>query len=343
MDLYPILKKGLFLLDAEQAHNLTFAAMGWAGGALLGPFAPSRQLIWSHPVQISGLSFKNRVGLAAGLDKNALRLPAWEQLGFGHVEIGTVTPLPQDGNPKPRLFRLPADNALLNRMGFNNDGADRIRDRLDERPPADRLIVGGNIGKNKATPDADAPADYVRCLRRLHDAVDYFTINVSSPNTPGLRGLQSREPLLRLLGDVQTANQGVVRPRPLFVKIAPDLTEAEVADVVFVAEACQLAGIVATNTTLSRDGLRTPAPDVKSLGAGGLSGQPLTERAQAFAQRLRALMPASLALIGCGGIMAGQDAASRLAAGAALVQLYSGLVYHGPGLVADCLRATQAR
>ncbi len=340
MDLYPILKKGLFLLDAEQAHHLTFAAMGWAGGAFLAPFTPAERLVSNNPVAVAGLRFKNRIGLAAGLDKNALRLPAWERLGFGHVEIGTVTPLPQVGNPKPRLFRLPADEALVNRMGFNNDGADAIRNRLEARPSADCLIVGGNIGKSKATPDADAPADYVRCLHRLHDAVDYFTINVSSPNTPGLRGLQSREPLLQLLGAVQQANQGVARPRPLFVKIAPDLTEAEVTDIVAVAEACGLAGIVATNTTIARQGLQTPVAQVDALGAGGLSGQPLSVRAQAFAEQLRSMMPATLALIGCGGIMTGQAAANRLAAGAELVQLYTGLVYKGPSLVASCLRAT---
>lgn len=340
MNLYPLIRPILFAQDAERAHSLAFSALGWAGGALLAPIAPARSTIEQPPVEIAGLHFKNRIGLAAGLDKNALRLDAWERLGFGHIEIGTVTPRPQPGNPKPRLFRLLPDQALINRMGFNNDGAEVIRARLEHRPPSDKLIVGGNIGKNKETPEEDAHKDYIRCLLALHEGVDYITVNISSPNTQGLRDLQSREPLHRLLSELQNKNEGLLKPRPIFVKIAPDLETADLEDIVAVADATGMAGIVATNTTLSRKGLQTPLEDVERLGAGGLSGAPLTRQSQYFCEVLSQMIPPHLKLIASGGIMTPVDAAARLAAGATLVQLYTGFVFHGPALVPACVKAS---
>lgn len=340
MNLYPLIKPILFAQDAERAHSLAFSALGWAGGLLLSPIAPSRPEIEQAPVELAGLRFKNRIGLAAGLDKNALRLNAWAQLGFGHVEVGTVTPKPQPGNPKPRLFRLVPDQALINRMGFNNDGADAVRARLEHRPPSEKLIIGGNIGKNKETPEEDAYKDYQRCILALHEGVDYITVNISSPNTQGLRDLQSREPLHRLLSELQNKNQGLPKPRPIFVKIAPDLEIGDLEDIVVVADGTGMAGIVATNTTLSRKGLQTPLEVVDRLGAGGLSGAPLTRQSQFFCEILSQMLPTHMKLIASGGVMTPEDAAARLKAGASLVQLYTGFVYHGPALVTASIRAS---
>lgn len=339
MNLYPLVKPILFAQDAERAHSLAFSALGWGGGLLLAPIAPARSEIQQAPVEVAGLRFKNRIGLAAGLDKNAIRLATWERLGFGHVEIGTVTPRPQPGNPKPRLFRLIPDQALINRMGFNNDGADAIRARLENRPSPDTLIIGGNIGKNKETPEEDAYKDYIRCLLALHEGVDYITVNISSPNTQGLRDLQSREPLHRLLSELQNSNEGLPKPRPIFVKIAPDLETGDLEDIVAVADGTGMAGIVATNTTLSRKGLQTPLEDVERLGPGGLSGAPLTRQSQFFCEVLSQMLPPHMKLIASGGVMSPEDAVSRLSAGATLVQLYTGFVYHGPALVPACIKA----
>jgi dihydroorotate dehydrogenase len=337
MNLYPLLKPLLFAQDPEAAHKLAFAAMGFAGGALLGPLAPSKTAQRKGATTLAGLAFKNRIGLAAGFDKNALQLNAWAKLGFGHVEIGTVTPKPQPGNPKPRLFRLVEDNALLNRMGFNNDGAEAIAKRLQNRPSSAEIIVGGNIGKNKDTSEETAYIDYLKCIEALHDGVDYFTINISSPNTQGLRNLQSKEPLLKLLSEIQLKNQGLAKPKPIFVKIAPDLQEADIVDIVDVATATGMAGLVATNTTLSRSNLFTNPDKVTQLGAGGISGAPLRQQSQYICELLSTLIPKNMVLIASGGIMHGQDVEDRRAVGADLVQLYTGFVYHGPALVKDAL------
>jgi dihydroorotate dehydrogenase len=341
MDLYAALRPFLFRLSAEKAHELTFAAMQMGNGAFFRALGPSYSHKPEAAVALLGLPFKNRVGLAAGLDKNALCLPAWAQLGFGHVEIGTVTPKPQAGNPKPRLYRLVEDRALLNRMGFNNDGADVIRQRLENRPLTEELILGGNIGKNKDTPEADAYRDYLYCLNALHEYVDYITLNVSSPNTPGLRQLQSKEPLLKLLSEVQNRNQALTSPKPIFLKIAPDLATADLEDIAALAIQCQISGLIATNTTVSHEGLMTSADKLSQLGSGGISGSPLTNRSNEFCTRLRGLIPSSMVLISSGGIMSAQDVQARRTAGADLVQLYTGLVYAGPGLVPAAIAAAQ--
>jgi dihydroorotate dehydrogenase len=330
-----LLKPLLFQLDAEKAHHLVFDNLRRAhrvpGGAAL-----MRGLYdFQHPSlerEVFGLHFRNPVGLAAGLDKNAVLLPELGALGFGFVEIGTVTPRAQPGNPTPRLFRLPQDEALLNRMGFNNDGAAAVAARLRGPRPAG-LIVGGNIGKNKDTPNEHAAHDYVACVEALHAVVDYFVVNVSSPNTPGLRQLQEREPLIRLLQQVQERNATLPSPRPLLLKIAPDLTDTQLDDILLIARETQLSGLVATNTTIRRDGLQAAGSHVQSLGAGGLSGRPLRQRATEVVRYLHQRSHGALPIIGVGGIHSPEDAQEKLAAGASLVQLYTGFVYEGPALV----------
>ncbi|MEJ7658393.1 MAG: quinone-dependent dihydroorotate dehydrogenase [Hymenobacter sp.] len=282
--------------------------------------------------EVFGLKFPNPVGLAAGFDKNAVLTDELATLGFGFVEIGTVTPRPQPGNPAPRLFRLPQDAALINRMGFNNDGAAAVAARLAGRQNR-QLIIGGNIGKNKDTPNERAADDYVAAFEALADVVDYFVVNVSSPNTPGLRELQDKKPLISLLQQVQARNLARPTPRPLLLKIAPDLTDAQLDDILEIARETRLSGLVATNTTISRDGLTTPTPTVAGYGAGGLSGRPLRARATEVIAYLHQKSRGELPIIGAGGIHSAQDALEKLAAGAALVQLYTGFIYEGPGLV----------
>ncbi|MBC6697147.1 quinone-dependent dihydroorotate dehydrogenase [Hymenobacter sp. BT190] len=330
-----LLKPLLFQLDAEKAHHLVFNNLRRAHRVPGGAAALRGLYDFQHPDlerEVFGLRFRNPVGLAAGLDKNAELLPELGALGFGFVEIGTVTPRPQPGNPTPRLFRLPQDGALLNRMGFNNHGAAAAAEHLRGPRPAG-LIVGGNIGKNKDTPNEQAAHDYVACVEALHSVVDYFVVNVSSPNTPGLRQLQEREPLIRLLQQVQERNATLPSPRPLLLKIAPDLTDAQLDDILLIARETQLSGLVATNTTISRDGLQTNASQVQGLGAGGLSGRPLRQRATEVVRYLHQHSNGALPIIGVGGIHSSEDAKEKLAAGASLVQLYTGFVYEGPGLI----------
>ena len=280
-----------------------------------------------------GLSFRNPVGLGAGFDKNAGYLEELDTLGFGFVEIGTVTPRPQAGNERPRLFRLPADKALINRMGFNNEGvtvaADRIR-HWRERTGSG-LVVGGNIGKNKDTPNEEAWKDYELCFKELQDCVDYFVVNVSSPNTPGLRALQDKDALLFILEKVQNLNECLPQRRPLLLKIAPDLGPIQLDDIIQIAAATKLDGIVATNTTISREGLSTPAARVASMGSGGLSGTPLRKTSGDVLQYIHERAP-RLPLIASGGIFTGQDARERLEV-AALVQVWTGFIYEGPAIV----------
>jgi dihydroorotate dehydrogenase len=337
-----LVKPLLFKLDAERAHHFIFDNLKRAAGlpgtkALLGSFYDYR-----HPSlarEVFGLKFPNPVGLAAGFDKNAVLTDELATLGFGFVEIGTVTPRPQPGNPTPRLFRLPADAALVNRMGFNNDGAAVAAERLRRRHNR-QLIIGGNIGKNKDTPNEQAGDDYVAAFEALVDVVDYFVVNVSSPNTPGLRELQDKKPLIKLLQQVQEVNLARPTPRPLLLKIAPDLTDAQLDDILEIARETQLSGLVATNTTIVRPAtLRTPTSTVAAYGAGGLSGRPLRARATEVIAYLHQKSQGGLPIIGAGGIHSAQDALEKLAAGASLVQLYTGFIYEGPGLVRQINRA----
>jgi dihydroorotate dehydrogenase len=277
------------------------------------------------------------VGLAAGFDKDGKYYSDMAALGFGFIEIGTVTPRPQDGNPAPRLFRLPDDHALINRMGFNNDGVAAMVKRLQQPRPAG-LIIGGNIGKNKDTSNEKAHEDYLICFEALFDYVDYFVVNVSSPNTPNLRELQEKEPLTKLLQILQNKNQEKKHPKPILLKIAPDLTNEQLLDIIDIIKTTKTAGIIATNTTVSRENLRTPDSQITDIGAGGLSGAPLTERSTEVIRFLYQHSQGSIPIIAVGGIKSATDAKEKLAAGAVLVQLYTGLIYEGPSLVKRILK-----
>jgi dihydroorotate dehydrogenase len=279
-----------------------------------------------------GLSFKNPIGLAAGFDKNGIYIQEMAALGFGFVEIGTVTPMPQPGNAKPRLFRLPADNALINRMGFNNDGVDVVAYRLKHLKNKN-IIIGGNIGKNKVTTNEEAVNDYEICFKILFDVVDYFVVNVSSPNTPGLRELQEREPLLHILNRLQELNFLKEKPKPILLKIAPDLSLEHVDDIISIVKETKITGVIAVNTTIERNNLTTPQQEVKRCGAGGLSGKPLFNKSLALIKHISEKSQKQFVIIGVGGISTGEDVKKMLDAGANLVQLYTGLIYEGPGIV----------
>ncbi len=286
------------------------------------------------------LEFKNPVGLGAGFDKNAKYLRELETLGFGFVEIGTVTPLPQAGNDKPRLFRLPADKALINRMGFNNDGVQVIAERLKQWATGNkqqatgyRLIIGGNIGKNKNTPNEDAWRDYEICFKELHHYVDYFVVNVSSPNTPGLRELQEKESLRKILRHLQMINNGKAISKPILLKIAPDLTQEQIDDVVDLAMEIQLDGLVCSNTTISRNGLVTPKEEIEKIGAGGLSGLPVKERSTSIVNYIYQRTKGEIPVIASGGIFTAEDAKEKLNSGSSLVQVWTGFIYEGPAIV----------
>ena len=281
--------------------------------------------------EIFGLRFKNPVGLAAGFDKDAKLINELSAFGFGFIEIGTLTPKPQQGNDKPRLFRLPKDGALINRMGFNNQGVLSAIDRLKNR--SNKVVIGGNIGKNKTTPNENAIKDYEYCFEQLYPYVDYFVVNVSSPNTPNLRELQEKEPLQKLLQHVKDLNSKKPTPKPILLKIAPDLTLTQLDDVIEILKATKTDGIIATNTTLSRESLFTSEEKIKSIGAGGLSGKPLAKKATEVISYLRKNLGPAYPIIGVGGIMTVQDALDKLAAGADLIQLYTGFIYEGPSFV----------
>ncbi len=278
-----------------------------------------------------GIRFKNPVGLAAGFDKDAKLIDELAAFGFGFIEIGTLTPKAQAGNDKPRLFRLPKDQAIINRMGFNNGGVAEAVERLKKR--SSKVIVGGNIGKNKITPNENALDDYAYCFEQLYAHVDYFVVNVSSPNTPGLRELQEKEPLRKLLSYMKGLSLAKPTPKPVLLKIAPDLTESQLNDVIEILKETNTDGIIATNTTISREGLRTPAAEVQAIGAGGLSGKPLTQRSTEVISYLRKNLGKTYPIIAVGGIMTPQDAIDKLNAGADLIQVYTGFVYEGPGFV----------
>jgi dihydroorotate dehydrogenase len=323
--------------DPEAAHEFTLRALARASAVPPVLAAARSWFAVPAPRTVFGVRFPNPVGLAAGVDKNGVALPGWAALGFGHVEVGTVTWHPQPGNPRPRLYRLPASGALINRMGFNNDGAQTLADRLRQlgRLP---VPLGISIGKSKITPVADAVDDYRSSLRVLHPYADYVAINVSSPNTPGLRGLQDRVLLDELLAELATL--GV--PTPVLVKIAPDLTDEAIAEVLAVCVDRGVAGVIATNTTLSRDGI---APRDAEIGrqSGGLSGRPLAQRALAVVAFVHRETAGALPVIGVGGIGSVEDALRMLDAGASLVQLYTGFIYRGPGLVRSIGRAVARR
>ncbi len=333
---YRLLKPALFRFPPERAHGLAFAAgrflqalpgFGGAAATLLG--GPAERLRRT----VAGLAFPTPLGLAAGLDKGAELLPLWKALGFGHVEIGTVTPRPQPGNPKPRVFRLPEEELILNRMGFNSEGAEAVARRLKDRPRG--LLVGGNLGKNKETPEEGALADYAGAYRWIAPEVDYVALNVSSPNTPGLRNLQAPEALKPLLGGMLVRRRELgLEAQPLFLKLAPDLADEDLDAIVEVAAASGISGLIATNTTLDR-GIVSEAnrARVEGWGAGGLSGRPLAGKARAVRLRILDRLHGRLPLIACGGLSDPADARAALADGAALVQVYSALIFQGPGLV----------
>ena len=323
----------LFFFDAERVHHWVCDALRLAYGLPLVPNLLKKLYVYEHPLlvrEVAGLRFKNPVGLAAGFDKNAEMVDEMAALGFGYVEIGTVTPRPQPGNEKPRLFRLKSDKALINRLGFNNKGSNVAAAKLRSRKSD--ILVGGNIGKNKDTPNEKALDDYLRCFQDLFEVVDYFVVNVSSPNTPGLRDLQEKEPLTHLLRELQKHNNYKPKPKPVFLKIAPDLNNGQLDDIVDIVLATGIAGVIATNTTISRKGLTTPDTDLEKIGAGGLSGQPLRYRSTEVIRYLCEKSSHAFPVLGVGGIASPVDAHEKLNAGAVLLQIYTGFIYEGPGL-----------
>jgi dihydroorotate dehydrogenase len=331
--MYPLFRSLLFRLDPEQAHSLTLRLI-----RLAGQLPPARGLVRrlfaapQHPVEAFGLRFSNPVGLAAGYDKDGLAWRGLAALGFGHVEVGTVTLQPQEGNPRPRVFRLPEDQALINRMGFPGEGATFVQRQLaGSRPPG--LVLGVNLGKNKETPLEEAPREYLELARRFAPLADYLAINVSSPNTVGLRRLQARDALHDLLAQLQVEREQL--KTPLLVKLAPDLADGELEDALEAIRSTGMDGVIATNTTLARPGLHAP----KAVEAGGLSGAPLRPISQDMLRKIVRLSEGRLPVIAAGGIMTPADARQRLDAGAALVQLYTGLIYAGPALVKNILRS----
>jgi dihydroorotate dehydrogenase len=324
----------LFKLAPEKAHHFTFGMLRFLFAL---PFVRSI-FYFSYNInhrslerEVFGIRFKNPVGLAAGFDKDGKLFNQLGFMGFGFIEVGTVTPKAQTGNPQPRLFRLPEDSGLINRMGFNNQGVDKLRNRLRRKYAT--VVIGGNIGKNKLTPNENAVDDYLHCFETLYDAVDYFAVNVSSPNTPNLRELQEKEPLTKLLKAlVVAADQKPVR-RPILLKIAPDLTDSQLDDIVNIVRETGIDGVIATNTTISRKGLNQPIVEVEAIGAGGLSGKPVRARSTEVIRYLYQKSGGAFPIIGVGGIHSADDAMEKLEAGASLVQLYTGYIYEGPALV----------
>ncbi|MET7000013.1 quinone-dependent dihydroorotate dehydrogenase [Chitinophaga defluvii] len=332
--MYTLIKKLLFSFPPENIHHSVMRGLKVIYSLPLGKTILNACCgVKTNRLEreLWGLRFKNPVGLAAGFDKDAKYIDELACLGFGFVEIGTVTPLPQPGNDQPRLFRLPADKALINRMGFNNEGAVAAARRLQQR--RSNIIIGGNIGKNKATPNEEAVNDYEKCFHALYSYVDYFVVNVSSPNTPNLRALQEKEPLKQLLHHLQVLNMQQTKAKPVLLKIAPDLTNEQLDDIIEIVQDTKLAGIVATNTTIDRSGLQTPAADVNAIGAGGLSGLPVKQRATEVIRYIHKNSNGQIPIIAVGGIFTAADAQEKLDAGASLVQVYTGFIYEGPTIV----------
>ena len=338
--LYPALRKLLFLFPPEGVHYFSMNCLKTAGNISIVKKIIKKTFQYNNlslQKQVFGLNFKNPVGLGAGFDKNALYLNELEMLGFGFVEIGTVTPKPQPGNDKPRLFRLPKDKALINRMGFNNEGVDIIKKRLEvwktQKLKTQNFIVGGNIGKNKLTANEDAWKDYEICFKQLFDCVDYFVVNVSSPNTPGLRELQEKESLKKILSQLQTINYGYVKPKPLLLKIAPDLNQSQLDDIINLSFETKLDGLVATNTTIERENLLVNNKVVEKIGGGGLSGKPLQKKSTEVLKYLVQNSNNKIPVIASGGIFTADDAIEKLNAGAVLIELWTGFIYEGPSII----------
>jgi len=333
--MYKLLKPLLFKMNAEKAHHFTTRLYSFTNRIPLIRNIINAPFKYEHASlerEVFGLRFPNPVGLAAGFDKDGKYYEQMSQLGFGFIEIGTVTPLPQVGNPQPRLFRLPKDESLINRMGFNNDGVDAMVKRLKNRKKT-KVIIGGNIGKNKTTPNDRAHEDYLICFDKLYDHVDYFVVNVSSPNTPGLRELQEKKPLTKLLSLLIDQRKTKSISKPILLKIAPDLTDGQLDDIISIVKETGLDGLIATNTTIDRSGLATDQQIIENIGNGGLSGKAMTSKATAVIKYLSDHSGGSFPIIGVGGIRSAKDAQDKIDAGASLVQVYSGLVYEGPMLV----------
>ena len=332
--MYRIVRFFLFLFNPEFIHHITFKIIK------IGGMIPGKMWSWrlifrlkdtSLEREVFGLKFDNPVGLAAGFDKDAKLFDELASFGFGFIEIGTVTPLPQDGNPKPRLFRLKDDSGLINRMGFNNQGIEAVVARL-RRKKSD-IIIGGNIGKNKVTPNEEAANDYAICFEKLFPYVDYFAVNVSSPNTPGLRDLQEKAPLTALLNSLQELNNKKDIRKPILLKIAPDLTNEQLDDIIDIVADTKIDGVIATNTTIDRSGLITDKNKVDAIGNGGLSGKPVGLRSTEVIKYLADKSNRAFPIIGVGGIHSAEDALEKLDAGATLLQVYTGFIYEGPSLV----------
>ncbi len=343
--MYSLFKPFIFLFAPEKAHQLTvriFRILCLIPG-LNYVFKNNWKV--SHPSlerNLLGLNFPNPVGLAAGFDKDGKYYDVMSNLGFGFIEIGTVTPKPQDGNPKPRLFRLKDDEAIINRMGFNNEGVEALVERLKNRKKTN-VIIGGNIGKNKITPNEHASDDYLKCFHALYEHVDYFVVNVSSPNTPNLRDLQDKEPLTKLLNLLKKAAQEKSKYKPILLKIAPDLTDTQLDDIVEIIKESNIEGLIATNTTIARKPLSISDERIQEIGNGGLSGKPLAKRSTEVISYLSKRLEKDKLIIGVGGITTAEDAIEKLEAGASLVQVYSGLIYEGPGLVKSINKALMNR
>ncbi len=329
-----LIRPFLFLFNPEKIHYATFSFLKVVGSIPLAKKILKAFYSVDHPKlerELFGVKFKNPVGLAAGFDKDAKLIDELTCFGFGFIEIGTLTPKPQPGNDKPRLFRLPDDQALINRMGFNNEGAIAAVERLKNRKSD--IIVGGNIGKNKTTPNDKAVDDYRACFDDLYPYVDYFVVNVSSPNTPGLRELQEKEPLKNLMRQVRNLSDAKEKPKPILLKIAPDLTFSQLDDIIEILMETKTDGVIATNTTVSREGLSTSMDVISGSGNGGLSGRPLKKKSTEVIAYLRSKLGKNYPIIGVGGIMQPEDAIEKINAGANLVQLYTGFIYSGPGFV----------
>ena len=336
--MYRISRSIFFAFDAEKVHYFAMNLLRWA--CKIGILRRLLQKIYEPkntvPTKVFGLSFSNPIGLGAGFDKNAQYLDALSVLGFGFVEIGTVTPLPQAGNEKPRLFRLPKDKALINRMGFNNEGAQTIAHTLSKwrtQNPSSSLIIGGNIGKNKSSPNEDAWKDYLTCFEKLYPQVDYFVVNVSSPNTPGLRALQEKDSLLSIFSALHQSRTQQSKWKPILLKIAPDLTNQQVDEILALSSDIHLDGIIVSNTTIYRDRLITDKKIVEKIGAGGLSGLPLQKRSSELIKYIHTHTQGQLPIIGSGGVFSGKDAVEKIQAGSSLVQVWTGFIYEGPGIV----------
>jgi len=332
--MYKIVRFFLFLFNPEFIHHISFKLIKF------GAIIPGKMWAWRLLFKVSdsglerevfGLKFENPVGLAAGFDKDAKLFDELASFGFGFVEIGTVTPLPQEGNPKPRLFRLKEDSGIINRMGFNNQGIEAVIARL--RRKKSTIIIGGNIGKNKETPNDKAVEDYEICFEKLFPFVDYFVVNVSSPNTPGLRDLQQKEPLTDLLNRMQEFNDQKEKRKPILLKIAPDLTNEQLDDIIEIVAETKIDGVVATNTTIDRSGLKIDKTKVQAIGNGGLSGRPLKARSTEVIKYLSVQSNKAFPIIGVGGIHSAEDAIEKLDAGATLLQVYTGFIYEGPSLI----------